>query len=481
MTRAKYTPLPIVDEELGIRPPPVALVPICGSLSLSRNNYIRFLYVVLFASTLFFFFCVATVVQALRKGSPLFHSSSPPSISTTFQAFRAPDAGALVNVTALNLALEVSRRIRSPPELNCMLREWHDQRYASIRAGGEQSRTVLIGLNIRNADEQVANIIAQLPTVIEFLGPQNVHMSVYESGSDDHTPKLLASLTKVLDALGTSYSIVSKGDTEHLNMEFDHRIESLAWLRNKLLDQLFVEDVVQSMPNGRFDEILFLNDIIWCPADLLEVIYQKRQTGAHQSCSVDWDWNMRVVYDRWVLRSISGRPWYDRENLTKYWHDPAALDAKVPPTPLPFEPEGRERFESLRPVQVFSCWNGMAAFTASAFVEKGIRFRVAENDHHGDGAQKKPTDIASECFLSSVDLWKAGMGKIVLASRARVAYGTDDYNIYRRDWRVGRVENLASLRDEERISWIEEPPKEVVLQDLGWWEDHERWAPWDEA
>ena len=65
----------------------------------------------------------------------------------------------------------------------------------------------------------------------------------------------------------------------------------------------------------------------------------------------------------------------------------------------------------------------MSVFSASAFLERGIRFRWGHSDHHEDGSPKEPTDIVSECYLTSVDLWKEGMGKIVLASRSRFVLG----------------------------------------------------------
>ena len=45
-----------------------------------------------------------------------------------------------------------------------------------------------------------------------------------------------------------------------------------------------------------FEEVLVMNDIIYCTVDVLEVLYQKLVRGAHQSCSVDWDWGGRNVY-----------------------------------------------------------------------------------------------------------------------------------------------------------------------------------------
>lgn len=63
---------------------------------------------------------------------------------------------------------------------------------------------------------------------------------------------------------------------------------------------------------------------------------------------------------------------------------------------------------------------------------------------------------------------------------ARVAYSVNDYNIYRKDKEVGNLTDLSALEKEESFKWVEEPPKEVAMQDLGWWENKARWAPWDE-
>lgn len=114
-------------------------------------------------------------------------------------------------------------------------------------------------------------------------------------------------------------------------------------------------------------------------------------------------------------------PWYEHDALIDYYRDPRSLDVKRAPSPLYDDPENRARFLSLLPIQVFSCWNGMAAFTATAFLNHDIRFREARNDHDDAGNVKIVTEKASECYLSSVDMWKAGLGRILLVTRARYA------------------------------------------------------------
>jgi len=75
---------------------------------------------------------------------------------------------------------------------------------------------------------------------------------------------------------------------------------------------------------------------------------------------------------------------------------------------------------NLQPFQVFSCWNGAAIINPKVFVERGVgkdgelaRFRTAKND------VKEVTEKSSECYLICVDLWKRGMGRIMLVPKAR--------------------------------------------------------------
>ena len=103
---------------------------------------------------------------------------------------------------------------------------------------------------------------------------------------------------------------------------------------------------------------------------------------------------------------------------------PRQPDGRGPlPQLLPYDEADRLRFEANLPIQVFSCWNGATVIDAAAFLPPhNLRFRVAQHDLDEDGKPKEVTEAQSECFLSSVDLWKMGMGKIVLAPRARYVH-----------------------------------------------------------
>lgn len=84
-----------------------------------------------------------------------------------------------------------------------------------------------------------------------------------------------------------------------------HRIATLVGVRNIAMEPLYTGAAAMHVPSGKFDEVLFLNDIIHCASDVLELFHQKRIQGADQVCATDW--GDPVVYDRWVLRSMSGR------------------------------------------------------------------------------------------------------------------------------------------------------------------------------
>jgi len=128
-------------------------------------------------------------------------------------------------------------------------------------------------------------------------------------------------------------------------------------------------------------------------------------------------------------------------------------------------------------LQVFSCWNGATVIDAAAFLPPhNIRFRTAKNDLDEHGKAKEVTEKASECFLTSVDLWKANMGKILVVPKASVAYGLDDYNFYRKDGPVSKKHAAAR----ERVTWKPTPPKEIAFQDYAAWYIPERWGSWDE-
>ncbi|KZV67558.1 glycosyltransferase family 69 protein [Peniophora sp. CONT] len=354
----------------------------------------------------------------------------------------------------------------------CPLQDWHEARYAPLR---DASKNVFIAANLYNSENILPTFFQELPVLIEHLGKESVFVSVYESNSKDRTPEMLQLLEGVLFALGVPHTIVyAKQDDKPPGT----RIEMLADVRNRALDPLYTGEAAQFMPGEEFDEILFMNDIAFCAADMLELLLEKRVQGANQACTVDY--MEAVIYDRWVLRDIHGKPFYRWQDVSWFYKIlPAPFLSRFTP-PLPDDPAAAKRFASNLPVQVFSCWNGAVALDADVFAQEepeGIRFRVAANSEEGGkdaaGEEAVASDRSSECFLISVDMWKARRGKVMVVPKASVSYDTKHYHTYRKDY-------IRPADDAPRIEWVRDPPAKVAMQDFGAWKGPERWAPWDE-
>ena len=121
---------------------------------------------------------------------------------------------------------------------------------------------------------------AALLSLVSFLGPKNVFVSILESGSLDDTKGALRDLDEALNGLGVESRIVL-GETMHEQIEgtkhvpFDRegwiytgregfgdggwekrRIPHLAKLRNQAMEPLFQVET-------RFDKVLWVNDVVF--------------------------------------------------------------------------------------------------------------------------------------------------------------------------------------------------------------------------
>ena len=77
--------------------------------------------------------------------------------------------------------------------------------------------------------------------------------------------------------------------------------------------------------------------------------------------------------------------------------------------------ESGHRFMRHLPVQVQSCWNGIAVLDpAPMYAHPHVRFRMARL---GEGECS-----ASECSLICNDYWEAGYGRIMMVPRVKLAY-----------------------------------------------------------
>ncbi|KWU44009.1 hypothetical protein RHOSPDRAFT_34438 [Rhodotorula sp. JG-1b] len=368
------------------------------------------------------------------------------------------------------------------------------QRYAPLQSIGpsqaRQGRT-LLALNLYNSQDLLASLSRTLLAVTDYLGPSTVYVSIFENGSTDQTTTMLAHLAAALTALGAEHTIVS--DPRKTDWKAVDRIDQLAVYRNVAIEPM------TSNPDGGWDDVVFINDVYVCPADILELVYQRKAQDADAACGTDWRrtkglgarWRSGVkFYDNWVARSIKGdmlRARTDvfsefRNGIHELWDQPG-------------EELSRNRFRQGLPVPVYSCWNGMLSLTATPFVSNSSAPRYASFPSPRTSSWNRPPPIqfsrptrfrtalnhagecaASECKTLAKDFWSRGFDRWLIVPSVRTTY---DLGVYTHPQLVDLVSRNPPAQSQlslappspssgtkdspERIRWADlTPPQEII-------------------
>lgn len=141
-----------------------------------------------------------------------------------------------------------------------------------------------------------------------------------------------------------------------------------------------------------------------------------------------------------VFRDLDGRPLYPEAEMRngRWEHYTSTFSER---------PDDHNRFGKLLPIQVFSCWDGMALVrhrhkllhailprrvqvTANIFFPPtSLSFRTArDGDPNAHSEVLRPffgciiALMGAQCLLISADLWQQGRGRILVAPRAQLVY-----------------------------------------------------------
>ena len=167
-----------------------------------------------------------------------------------------------------------------------------------------------------------------------------------------------------------------------------------------------------------------------------------------------------MFYDVYISRQINGHTFF-----------PIPLNSSWDSWPLLFwnDPPTKSRYEAGQPFQVFSCWNGITAFTAQPIMNSRVKFR---SWFEGECVAGEPTILCK-------DLWYHGYGKIAVVPS--VAVGYDDEKSAAIKKVKGTVsEWVAKERQDDEDLLIEwKGPPEKVNCAPAWHAQH--WVPWDDA
>lgn len=269
-----------------------------------------------------------------------------------------------------------------------------------------QGQRVFIAANLHQSQDVLPHWIAELIRLVLALKKDtgvvdNLFVSIYESGSTDHTGVYLATLRGHLKFLGVPHEIV-QGTLLRGNR---NRIDFLSECRNRALEPLVSAEKT-------YDRVIYLNDIYFCADGVLQLLFNALPVahgglGADAVCGMDY-------YQR--ESTTASQPPYGKE--CEFYDIWAAKDmnghnfASEAPTTMQPVIQGT-------PFQVFSCWNGMVVFAADVFQKKTVAFRRNQR-----ALGECP---ASETELLFRDMWKLGRGKIAVSPMAASAYTKEDF------------------------------------------------------
>jgi alpha-1,3-mannosyltransferase len=330
-------------------------------------------------------------------------------------------------------------------------------RKRDLQAGGHK---YFFAINLYNSFDVIPDLFATLFRVAAIVGYPNVFVSIYENGSTDQTKALL----RIFDALTSSVGMrVVIRTSRRTRGAFNHRIEYLAEVRNAAFGPLHE---LRDEQGEYFDSIIFMNDILPCVDDLLELVWQSRRNNAGITCAADYMYHDEigapVFYDNWVARDINGTALENAPFESVFHH-----------------PDSSDLFQRHLPIQVQSCWNGIAVLDPAPFYSPPhVRFRMARITE-GECS-------ASECSLICNDYWDAGYGRIMMVPRVKLAYDRVQLPFHevcgrRIDMIPQKVyeiihptrRNLTAIRGYARLGGLPENPR-TDPQDRSWYGPHDR-------
>ena len=193
---------------------------------------------------------------------------------------------------------ELNSRFRSIGLENATLKCPAVGREEDFAAGEER---YLLALNLYNSQNVLPTLASTLLIVSSLLGASNIHISIFENGSQDLTRMALAHFAAVLTAGGIAHTI--RSDSRRTDWSQVDRIAQLSEFRNLLLSPLDPSGSNRREGVGEdegaygdgawrdereFGTVVFLNDIFTCPGDVMKLLREKRENGAHAACAMDW-------------------------------------------------------------------------------------------------------------------------------------------------------------------------------------------------
>ena len=291
----------------------------------------------------------------------------------------------------------------------------YNDKTKTLPVATSKNTTFYITAMIVNMENIIQLYIIEMKKLIKYLGEQNVIISIVENGdSKDNTNIYLKEFQKYLN----EKNIINRFLLEHeiydprleqSNFEYQNsfylRIKYYAQLRNKCFDLLY------DLPNFDFDntKIIYFNDIVFEYENIINLLSTNNE-DYDAVCGLDF---YDCFYDSWVSIDLSA---YSLQHDFPYF----------------INKEGQDLVINHKPIRVFSCWNGVIAFSAAPLKGKNLQFRYEidpdrEPKHYIFNDQNY--NFESECTYFHIDLFSLGYTKKFINPDVRVAYLYEYYNL----------------------------------------------------
>jgi alpha-1,3-mannosyltransferase len=311
---------------------------------------------------------------------------------------------------------------------------------------GSETIKYFFALDLRNCLDLLPRLIGSIVEAVRFLSSARCALSIVEGNSPDGTGEVLEELRPQLDALTTTYYF-KHSDIDPSNITETDRIGALAQLRNLALQPMLNETEKHKF-SGNHTTVAFINDVALCPEDILELLFQRRHLEADMVCAMDWTYlgGDPTFYDVWVARTMKG---------DSFFHIPEGGSFDFAWNLFWNDEETKARYDSQRPFQVFSCWNGATAFSAAPI--------IGDDESRGQVAFRHPDK--DECYKGEPqvfckDLWAHGWKRIAVVPTVHLEYSNE---------RARQIKELKGYTNalvhanasDDLIDWLSEPPDEV--------------------
>ena len=276
-------------------------------------------------------------------------------------------------------------------------------------------RIFLASIHWNNAAVLSSNWTSSLLSLTDKLGPENVYVSILESGSWDESKKILKELDQALEQQGVNKTVILRSSTHKDELEKPmgdgwietprggrelRRIPYLSHLRNEVMEPLQQETDL----NRSYGHVVWINDVVFTAEDVIELL-NTRDGNYAAACSLDFA-KPPAYYDTFALRDSEG-------------------DEAVTSTfPYFRSKDSRSAIQRGMPVPVQSCWNGIVSFDAEPWtgIDK-LEFRGVPDSlasYHLEG---------SECCLIHADNPLTTSRGVWINPHVRVGYKSEAYEV----------------------------------------------------